>query len=105
MTTHNISCASTISGTAETAESATAHRPPPVEKRGNAPPALAETKTDRVLSLLSRKDGASLDELIAATGWQRHTTRAALTGLKKKGHQIQRSMVDGVSRYAVATFK
>lgn len=36
-----------------------------------------------VIDLLARKEGASLDEMIAATGWLPHTTRAALTGLRQ----------------------
>ena len=59
------------------------------------------SKADTVLALLGRAEGASLDELVAGTGWLPHTTRAAMTGLKKKGHQITRTKVDGVSRYAV----
>ena len=49
-----------------------------------------ETKIAAVISLLQRKQGATLDEMIEATGWLPHTTRAALTGLKKKGHTIAR---------------
>lgn len=66
-----------------------------------APAALAKrpTKAETVLTLLKRSEGATLDELVAATGWLPHTTRAAMTGLKKKGHQITRTKVDGVSRY------
>ena len=57
------------------------------------PPAIAPqaTKSSQVLALLSRPDGALLAELIEATGWLPHTTRAALTGLRKKGHTIERS--------------
>lgn len=58
-------------------------------------------KTERVLALLQREGGATLDELVEATGWLPHTTRAALTGLKKRGHRIDRTKVDGVSRYGV----
>ena len=50
-----------------------------------APPA---SKISQVLALLQRDEGATLDELVAITGWLPHTTRAALTGLKKKGHMI-----------------
>lgn len=60
------------------------------------------SKAEVVLMLLGRPDGASLDELVAATGWLPHTTRAAMTGLKKKGHQITRTKVEGISRYTVA---
>ena len=49
-----------------------------------------ETKISQVIALLRRKQGATLDEMMKATGWQKHTTRAALTGLKKKGHTIAR---------------
>jgi threonine dehydrogenase-like Zn-dependent dehydrogenase len=58
-------------------------------------------KTEKVLEFLKRTEGATLDDLVEATGWLPHTTRAALTGLKKKGHTIERTKVDGVSRYAV----
>lgn len=60
------------------------------------------TKTDYVVALLKCKQGATLDELVKATGWLPHTTRAAMTGLRKKGHAIERVSVDGVSRYSIA---
>ena len=63
---------------------------------------LKPNKTEKVLALLKRDEGATLDELVDATGWLPHTTRAALTGLKKKGHSIERTKVDGVSRYSAA---
>ncbi len=61
------------------------------------------TKTDEVVALLKRKPGASLEELTKATDWLPHITRAAMTGLRKKGHVIDRAKVDGVSRYTIAT--
>lgn len=69
------------------------------------PPAAAprETKTSRVLALLSRTEGATLPELIEATGWLPHTTRAALTGLRKKGHTIERVKRDDVTCYRIVT--
>ncbi|MBB4155763.1 hypothetical protein GGQ80_003694 [Sphingomonas jinjuensis] len=69
-------------------------------KDGDAPPAVARTtKQAHVLALLGRYDGATLADLIAATGWLPHTTRAALTGLRKKGHQIERSKRDDATCY------
>lgn len=62
-------------------------------------PAPAPTKRDAILELLARPEGASLDEMVAATGWLPHTTRAMLTGLKKKGHVLISEKVDGVRRY------
>jgi DNA-binding MarR family transcriptional regulator len=55
-----------------------------------------------VLALLQRPDGASLNELVEATSWLPHTTRAALTGLKKKGHVLTSAKVDDVRRYSVS---
>ena len=40
----------------------------------------------QVIELLQRGDSATLAELIADTGWLPHTTRAALTGLRKRGY-------------------
>ena len=38
--------------------------------------------------LLECAEGANLPQLVEATGWQPHTTRAALTGLNKQGKAI-----------------
>lgn len=60
-----------------------------------------ETKAEKVIAMLKRKQGATLEEMVQATDWLPHTARAAMTGLKKKGHAIERAKVDGVSRYAI----
>jgi hypothetical protein len=60
------------------------------------------TKSAAVLSLLGRAEGATLPELITATGWLPHTTRAALTGLRKKGHAIMRGKRGDQTCYTVA---
>ena len=54
-------------------------------------PAQHGTKQSAIVALMERPQGASTAELIAATGWLPHTTRAALTGLRKKGITIARS--------------
>ena len=36
---------------------------------------------------------------MAATGWQEHSIRAALTGLRKTGHTIARERDDGSATY------
>src|SRR3984957_9178347 len=46
------------------------------------------SKVARVIGLLERDHGATIAELIAATGWLAHTTRAALTGLRKRGYAV-----------------
>ncbi len=70
----------------------------------NDQPAAAPrtSKSAAVLALLQREDGATLDELIEATGWLLHTTRAALTGLRKKGHDIARGKRGSDTCYKVA---
>ena len=50
-----------------------------------------KTKATQVELMLQRGDGATLDELCAATGWQAHTCRAFLTGQRKKGRTLERS--------------
>lgn len=60
-----------------------------------------QTKAALVLGLLQRESGATLPELIEATGWLPHTTRAALTGLRKKGHALEKTRRDDVTCYRV----
>jgi hypothetical protein len=67
-----------------------------------ATPAKSGTKQALLIGLLERDAGASLDELVTATGWLPHTTRAALTGLRKKGHLLDKAKVDEVTRYTIA---
>ena len=43
------------------------------------------SKLAQVIKLLQRDHGATIGELMAAMGWLAHTTRAALTGLRKRG--------------------
>jgi hypothetical protein len=50
----------------------------------------ANSKLALLLSLLSRDRGATIAELMAATGWLPHTTRAALTRLRQRGFGLER---------------
>ncbi len=59
----------------------------------------APTKQQKLAGLLLRDEGATLAQMIAATGWLPHTTRAALTGLKKKGFAISSDKFEGVRTY------
>ena len=61
------------------------------------------TKQALVVEMLQRESGVALAELADATGWLPHTTRAALTGLKKKGHAIAKGKTNGVTRYSLAS--
>jgi hypothetical protein len=65
-------------------------------------PPRAGSKLATVVALLTRPEGASIEALMAATGWLSHTTRAALTGLRKRGMMVIRDKVaNGSSRYRV----
>jgi hypothetical protein len=59
------------------------------------------SKIAQVIALLEHGEGATLAELVEATGWQPHTTRAALTGLKKKGHIIRKDKRGDVTCYHI----
>ena len=59
----------------------------------------APNKQQKLAALAVRDEGATIDQMIAATGWLPHTTRAALSGLKKKGYVISSDKVDGVRTY------
>jgi hypothetical protein len=59
----------------------------------------APSKQQQLAAMVVRDEGATLDQMIAATGWLPHTTRAALTGLKKKGYAISSDKVGGVRTY------
>ena len=65
---------------------ASAEAPTTDTARSSAP--REGTKLARVVGLLQRDCGATLQELIEVTGWLPHTTRAALTGLRKRGYAV-----------------
>lgn len=60
------------------------------------------SKGTALLELLKRGEGASLDEMIERTGWQGHTVRAAMTGLRKKGHAIDKRMTGNCTVWFIA---
>ena len=77
----------------------TTSAPTPASSTPTAP--RKDSKIGRVIALLERKQGATLEEMTKATGWQVHSVRAALTGLKKKGHEIAKSKRDEVTCYSI----
>jgi len=63
----------------------------------------AASKKDKVINLLGRSDGVSIEEITAVTDWLPHSTRAVLSGFRKAGREIVRSKDDGgVTRYRFA---
>ena len=73
--------------TAVTAPESEAHRP--------------MTKQAMLIDMLRGPDGTTLADMSTATGWLAHTTRAALTGLRKKGHRVLTEKGKGVTRYRI----
>ena len=78
---------------------------PPVETR-SAKPGFAVANAERpptaglprsgskqalLVAMLTKDKGATLSALVEATGWLPHTTRAAITGLRKRGFAIERT--------------
>jgi hypothetical protein len=46
------------------------------------------SKLAAVMALLRRSEGATIEVLTRATGWLPHTTRAAITGVRKRGYSV-----------------
>ncbi|MEO5952454.1 MAG: DUF3489 domain-containing protein [Chloroflexia bacterium] len=69
----------------------------------------SNTKQDLVLDLLRRKNGASIEEIVAATDWQPHSVRGFLSGAVKKRLGIdvvsEKNAKTGERRYYVAAIK
>jgi hypothetical protein len=62
------------------------------------------TKQERMLTLLSRPKGASIEEMMQATTWQQHSVRGFLAGIVKKklGFALSSAKTaDGVRRYHI----
>src|SRR3954447_16715797 len=63
-----------------------------------------QSKKAAVIALLERPDGAAIGDLIGVTGWQVHSVRAALTGLRKEGRDLVRAKdATGITHYRIAT--
>ena len=68
------------------------------ETRAEPAPIRPGTKQALLLALLRRPEGASIAEIQEATGWQPHTARAALTGLKHKGFTLMSAQRENGTR-------
>ena len=63
------------------------------------------TKQALLIGLLDRPEGATIDEIVAATGWQPHTVRGAFAGALKKrlGLTVTSEKLEGRGRvYRIA---
>jgi len=88
-------------GAAVKTEKASAAVQPEQHSIGAAP--RTGSKQALIVEMLSKEPGATIDALIKATGWLPHTTRAALTGLRKRGFALERiPQTPGASLYRIA---
>ena len=59
-------------------------------------PVRYETKTERIIALLKRSSGATINDIMAETGWQRHSVRGFISGqLSKRLGFLVESFKDG----------
>jgi Protein of unknown function (DUF3489) len=80
---------------------------PDADTRSNfkSSPPREHSKLSRVMLMLSTEGGSTVEEVSKAMGWLPHTTRATLTGLRKRGIQIIRLTREGErgSSYRIET--
>lgn len=71
--------------------------------KSSAASSARKTKSACVLDLLRRAEGATLTELMAATGWQAHSVRGFLSGTVRKRLQLplRSPASDGGRRYTI----
>ena len=82
----------------EAAATKTSDAPKPATPR-------AGTKQAVLVDMLRAESGASIDEIVAATGWQAHSIRGAMSGVLKKnlGLSVTSEKVEGRGRvYRIA---
>lgn len=65
------------------------------------PARKANSNTQLLIDLLTIDSGATIAQITDATGWLPHSARAAVTGLRKKGHTIARTSADGTTTYRI----
>lgn len=110
-----VGLAPTQSAPATAPESPTAPEPEAPTNSTNAPPESDETAKPRrtrdntkqatVIGMLKRPEGATIAQIVEATGWQAHTVRGTFAGAfkKKLGLEITSTKEEGAERvYRVA---
>lgn len=64
-----------------------------------------KSKKDQLIALLSKPNGVRVSLLVDRLGWQAHTVRAALSGLRKQGFKVaaSKSTKTGEAVYTIAS--
>ena len=73
------------------------------KSQGKAGASKGTTKKDQLIRLLGTKTGADIATLSGKLGWQQHTTRSAMSGLRKAGFAIIgiKPARGGLARYRI----
>jgi hypothetical protein len=110
MPTTNVQTLARANRSAPTARAKSGSKPRPAPASNGAAtarePKELVTKHDRVLTLLSRRNGTTIPEMMEATGWQQHSVRGFLAGTVKKklGFTLTSSKTEGeLRRYRIET--
>ncbi len=74
-------------------------------KRSRKPAVKRQTKQSRLAGMLRRKGGATIAQIMKAFGWQPHTARAAISGLKKVGERVESAIENGNRVYRITNDK
>jgi hypothetical protein len=66
-----------------------------------------DSKQDKIVALLQRREGATLDALVKETQWQKHSVRGFLAGTVRKKLKLSllSEKIDGVRTYRIGTAK
>lgn len=57
------------------------------------------SKKERLHVILSRPEGATIEEMTQVTGWQKHSVRGFLSSLKKTGKPLSNEKENNERRY------
>ena len=76
----------------------------PARSEARKPEPKRQTKKQQLIRMLNGKAGADVATISGKLGWQQHTTRAALTHLRKAGYTIAAEKPEGgkPARYRIA---
>ena len=78
------------------------------KRRASAPLAIPDRpggKLGLIVDRLSTKTGVTADELVEATGWQRHSVLGALSKLKSRGFAFHLDVTSNRKTYRLSTGK
>lgn len=80
-----------------------AQKPARPTKSAKSGKRLGKTKQEQLVTLLSKPNGVRISTITQKLGWQAHTVRAAISGLRKRGHEVvtSKSAKTGELVYAI----